>query len=165
MACGEPRRRMGNSLRFLVTCNAWLLLRFGEALFLVLTIKFQVYEKVFKYYACSKDDDEKEKVQDTTYTFSYTANDPPKGFTTNITLFEYNEKGEQIVQNHVNNCKKGRSEKFTANTDSRKIKVYLVVTNGTQSVYNWVQQVYYLEKEKNIDVSVTGESRVGTKEP
>ena len=108
---------------------------------------------------------EKEKVQDTTYTFSYTANDPPKGFTTNITLFEYNEKGEQIVQNHVNNCKKGRSEKFTANTDSRKIKVYLVVTNGTQSVYNWVQQVYYLEKEKNIDVSVTGESRVGTKEP
>ena len=115
--------------------------------------------------ACSKDDDEKEKVQDTTYTFSYTANDPPKGFTTNIPLFEYNEKGEQIVQNHVNNCKKGRSEKFTANTDSRKIKVYLVVTNGTQSVYNWVQHVYYLEKEKNIDVSVTGESRVGTKEP
>lgn len=114
--------------------------------------------------ACSSDD-EKEEVQDTTYTFTYTADNPPQGITANITLFEYNEKGERVGQNHVNNCKKGHSQSFTANENAQKVKVYLVATNGTQSVANWVQQVYYLEKGKNVNVAVTGESRMGTTEP
>lgn len=119
--------------------------------------------------ACSSDDDEKqeeEKVQDTTYTFSFTADDPSaQGITTNITLFEYNEKGERIAQNHVNDCRKGRKENFKANEKSQKVKVYITNTKGSQSVYQWVQQVYYLEKGKNVSVAVTGESRIGKNEP
>lgn len=116
--------------------------------------------------SCSKDDEEKkEEVQDTTYTFTYTADNPPQGISCNITLFEYNEKGERVAQNHVKNCRNGTSEGFVANRNSQKVKVYLVATNGTQSVANWVQQVYYLEKGKNAEVSVTGESMIGKTEP
>lgn len=115
--------------------------------------------------ACSSDDDEKEEVQETTYTFTYTADNPPQGITANITLFEYNEKGERVGQKPVNNCRKGYSQNFTANANAQKVKVYLVATYGTQSVANWVQQVYYLEKGKNVNVAVTGDSRMGTTEP
>ena len=54
---------------------------------------------------------------------------------------------------------------FVANTNSQKVKAYFVTTNGTQSVARWVQQVYYLEKGKNVEVAVTGETRIGTTEP
>jgi len=114
--------------------------------------------------ACSSDD-EKEEVQDTTYTFTYTGDNPPQGLTCDFTLFEYNDKGERVAQNHVKNCRKGTVMDFVAKTNSQKVKVYFVTTNGTQSVANWVQQVYYLEKGKNVEVAVTGQSRIGTTEP
>lgn len=120
--------------------------------------------------ACSSDDDEsrerKEEVKDTTYTFSFTADDPSsQGITTDITLFEFNDKGERVDQKHVTNCRKGYRETFKANSRSQKVKVYITNSNGSQSVYRWVQQVYYLEKGKNVAVAVTGDTRVGTTEP
>lgn len=114
--------------------------------------------------ACSSDD-EKEEVQDTTYTFTYTGDNPPQGLTCDFTLFEYNDKGERVAQNHVKNCRKGTVMDFVANTNSQKVKAYFVTTNGTQSVARWVQQVYYLEKGENVEVAVTGETRIGTTEP
>lgn len=117
--------------------------------------------------SCSKDDDEKkEEVQDTTYTFSLTADDPSsKGITTDITLFEYNDKDERVAQKHVKDCRKGHVETFTASSNSQKVKIYMTNTKGSQSIYRWVQQVYYLEKGKNVSIVVTGETRVGTTEP
>lgn len=122
--------------------------------------------------SCSKDDDNdegggrREEVTETTYTFSFTADDPSsQGITTDITLFEYNDKGERVSQKHVKDCRKGHTETFKANFNSQKVKVYITNSKGSQSLYRWVQQVYYLEKGKNVSVAVTGETRIGTTEP
>ncbi len=133
--------------------------------FLSMTLLFTAMFLTFS--ACSSDDDEKkEEVVDTTYTFTFTADDPSAmGITTDITLFEYNDKGERIAQNHVKNCRKGHKENFKANERAQKVKVYITNTKGSQSIYQWVQQVYYLEKGKNVEVAVTGQSRIGTTEP
>lgn len=123
---------------------------------------------IFTLSACSSDDDERkepEREKDTTYIFSYTADNPQGGLIVNITLFEYNNQGEVVKQNTVNNCKQGFQRQYTANTHAQKVKVYIEVTNGTKSVYNWVQQVYYLEKGKNVDVDVTGSVRIAPTEP
>lgn len=45
------------------------------------------------------------------------------------------------------------------------MKVYLETTNGSKSDANWVQQVFYLEKGNRIEITVTGESRIGKTEP
>ena len=46
-----------------------------------------------------------------------------------------------------------------------KVKVYLTTRYNSTSVYNWVQQVYYLEPGKDTKIEVTGTSIVGTSEP
>ena len=57
--------------------------------------------------ACSSDDDEEIEIADTIYMFTYTGENPPDGVYLNVTLFEYNELGEKIAQNHYNRCRKG----------------------------------------------------------
>lgn len=169
---------MGDSLRFLVYLQCVVIAEMDGDLFLVLTINETSFMKKFlsitllltamflTFSACSNDDDEiKQETKDTTYTFTYTADNPPQGITANITLFEYNDKGERVSQNAVNNVRKGHSQNFKANVNAQKVKVYLVATNGSQSEANWVQQVYYLEKGKNVEVAVTGSMRIGKTEP
>ena len=125
---------------------------------LLLTAMFLMFS------ACSSDD-EMEEVQDTTYTFTYTDDNLPQKFTCDFTLFEYNDTGERVAQNHVKNCRKGTAMDFVANTNSQKVKAYFVITNGTQSEGRWVQQVYYLEKGKNVEITVTSETIIGITEP
>ncbi|WP_195531977.1 hypothetical protein [Bacteroides finegoldii] len=129
-----------------------------------LSITLLLTAMFFTLSSCSKDD-EKEEVHDTTYTFTYTGDNPPQGIICDFTLFEYNDKGERVAQNHVRNCRKGTVMDFVAKTNSQKVKVYYVQTKGTQTVAKWIQQVYYLEKGENVKVAVTGETRVGTTEP
>ena len=115
--------------------------------------------------ACSSDDDEEIEIADTIYMFTYTGENPPDGVYLNVTLFEYNELGEKIAQNHFNRCRKGYYHGYIANKNSLKVKVYLETTNGSKSDANWVQQVFYLEKGNRIEITVTGESRIGKTEP
>ena len=72
--------------------------------------------------ACSSDDDEiKQETKDTTYTFTYTADNPPQGITANITLFEYNDKGERVSQNAVNNVRKGHSQSECKRSEGKSV--------------------------------------------
>lgn len=48
---------------------------------------------------------------------------------------------------------------------TEKVKVYVKMEGGSQTTIRWVQQVYYLQKGKNIDITVNGETIIGTKEP
>lgn len=134
----------------------------------LLSMMLFITAMVFTLSACSSDDDEKkerEREKDTTYIFNYTGDNPQGGLIVNVTLFEYNSQGEVVKQNAVNNCKQGFQRQYTANANAQKVKVYIEVTNGTKSVYNWVQQVYYLEKGKNVAVDVTGSVRIAPTEP
>lgn len=109
--------------------------------------------------SCSKDDDD----EITTYTFKCNLEDYSTIETT-VTLFEYTSSSEKVGTNSVT-AKNGLTKAFTANEKTEKVKVYVKMDNGIKPSYNWVQQVFYLEKGKNTDIEVTGKTMLGTKEP
>lgn len=129
---------------------------------LILIIPFLMM-LVFAFCSCSKEEPELPQTN-TQYTVNFLTT-PPKGFTINLTLFEYNSSGEKIGQNHLKNCTYGVSEQFTASPKSEKVKVYMVSEFNGQSFPAWVQQVYYLNKGNNTDININGEIRVGSTEP
>lgn len=117
------------------------------ALFLVLTIKIQVYEKLLSmtmlltvmfltFSACSNDDDDVA----TTYTLSF---DVHSNLSSTVRLFEYNDNGDKIGNKSIE-CKAGDIHTFTADPETYKVKVYLSIGNV---IGKWVQQVFILKKE------------------
>lgn len=115
--------------------------------------------------SCSRNEEEVEVIKDTTYTFIYLASDVPEGIVLSITLFEYNDKDERIGQQSVKNVYNGFSDVFVANKNAQKVKVYLKTEYQDKSIYNWVQQVFYLESGSNTNIEITGETQIGKQEP
>lgn len=119
--------------------------------------------------SCSKDDDKdyitEEETPHTRYVFSYKGDNPPQGTILSVTLFEYNEIGEKIAQNHIAYCTNDSSQGFIANKNSLKVKVYIVMATNSKKDANWVQQVYYLEKGQMTNITVMGQTRIGKEEP
>lgn len=114
---------------------------------------------IFLFTSCSDDDDP----ASTSYTFNWELEDYSM-ITTNVILFEYSADGEKVANNTIE-CHQGLSKVFTANEKTEKVKVYVKMEGGSQTTIRWVQQVYYLQKGKNIDITVNGETIIGTKEP
>lgn len=82
-----------------------------------------------------------------------------------ITVFEYNSKDERVGSNSLNDIQYGESKVFKASSNAEKVKVYIKMSVGTVERYLWVQQVYYLKNNSNLDIKVTGTTMTGTKEP
>ena len=114
---------------------------------------------IFLFTSCSDDDDP----ASTSYTFNWELEDYSM-ITTNVILFEYSADGEKVANNTIE-CHQGLSKVFTANEKTEKVKVYVKMEGGSQTTIRWVQKVYYLQKGKNIDITVNGETIIGTKEP
>ena len=107
---------------------------------------------IFLFTSCSDDDDP----ASTSYTFNWELEDYSM-ITTNVILFEYSADGEKVANNTIE-CHQGLSKVFTANEKTEKVKVYVKMEGGSQTTIRWVQQVYYLQKGKNIDITVNGET-------
>jgi len=100
-----------------------------------------------------------------TYTFKYSVNDYA-GLSIDITLFEFNNLGEKIGTNSINNCKNGTMKTFTANKMAEKVKIFYILRTGTvSSTGKWVQQVFYLNKSDKATIEMTNNSIVGSNEP
>ncbi len=87
---------------------------------------------------------------------------------TDITAYEYNEAGEKVANNDISPAYFGTSQIFTASSRAVKVKIYIKMYTDLSSVtprYRWVQQVYYLEQGKNIDITIEDHTKVGTSEP
>ena len=108
--------------------------------------------------SCSKDDEPSL----TTYTFNYELEDHSL-ITTEVILFEYSSEGEKVANTSID-CHNGLSKKITANDKSEKVKVYVKMQGGSTTSNKWVQQVFYLKKGNNTDITVNGETIIGTKE-
>lgn len=103
-----------------------------------------------------------------TYTLNYKLVDESNLVLVDVTLFEYNDAGEKVATNSVNDIKTGASRKFTANSRATKVKVYIKMYSSISSVsprYRWVQQVYYLESGRNVNIDITGDTMLGNYEP
>lgn len=84
-----------------------------------------------------------------------------------LMAFEYNDAGEKTGNQSITMATTGKSETYTANERSVKVKLYLKMYTDINSYteYKWVQQVFYLEKGKTIEVALSDHSLVGNKEP
>ena len=104
---------------------------------------------------------------------SYTVKMAMTGVTTTSTVhydlmaFEYNEAGEKTGNHTITMATTGKSETYTANERSVKVKLYfkMYTDKSSYTEHKWVQQVFYLEKGKAIEVALMDSSLVGNKEP
>ena len=110
--------------------------------------------------------------KETTYTFTNNMDwDDMSSYITDMDIYlsEYDATGSCVANNTISFPELGKAYEFVANGRAEKIKVYIKVKlqyAGSTSNWNrWVQQVYYLEEGKNIDIVITGEIIVGTSEP
>ena len=101
-------------------------------------------------------------------TYSFTDNTDYSGISVSerhIYLKEYDVNGSCVANNSLDSPTRGKAYVFTANERSELVKVYLILKIQSNSLHRWVQQVYYLEQGKNIDISIDGQTLVGPSEP
>ena len=84
-----------------------------------------------------------------------------------LMAFEYNDAGEKTGNHSITLATTGRSETYTANERSIKVKLYykMYTDKSSYTEHKWVQQVFYLEKGKTIEVALANNSLVGNLEP
>ena len=85
-----------------------------------------------------------------------------------LTAYEFNEDGEKVANNSIDRAVSGQAKTFTANPRAVKVKLYIKMYSdaaGVSAQYLWVQQVFYLEEGKNIEIKVEDHTKVGKTEP
>ena len=84
-----------------------------------------------------------------------------------LMAFEYSDAGEKTGNHTITLATSGKSETYTANDHSVKVKLYYRMYSDKSSYteYKWVQKVFYLEKGSNTVVALEDSSLVGNKEP
>lgn len=87
------------------------------------------------------------------------------GVTIDIACFEYNSIGESIGMNTVTNIRHGNNRTYIANDNAVKVKVYEIIRGKYKTSYVWIQQVYYLKKNRNINITISDDTIVGPIEP
>ena len=107
---------------------------------------------------------------DTTYTITMAMSTVTSSSTVHydLTAYEYNEAGEKVANNALNMALNGSTKTFTANSRAVKVKLYIKMYSDNSAVtpqYLWVQQVFYLEEGKNIELKVEDHTKVGKTEP
>ena len=107
---------------------------------------------------------------DTTYTITMAMSTVTSSSSVHydLTAYEYNEAGEKVANNALNMAVNGSTKTFTANSRAVKVKLYIKMYSDNSAVtpqYLWVQQVFYLEEGKNIELKVEDHTKVGKTEP
>ena len=106
----------------------------------------------------------------TTYTITMAMSSVTSSSTVHydLTAYEYNEAGEKVANNALNMAVNGSTKTFTANSRAVKVKLYIKMYSDNSAIsaqYLWVQQVFYLEEGKNIELKVEDHTKVGKTEP
>lgn len=94
---------------------------------------------------------------------------PGSTITIDILAREYNDAGECVNIETIDDIQYADRHLITANKLSKKVTIRVSTEmeyNGkTASVDKWIQQVFYLEEEGNTEVVITDETIVGNYEP
>ena len=119
--------------------------------------------------SCEKEKQE-EPARPTTYTVTMAMSSvmPTSAAHYDLTAFEYNEAGEKVANNTLTMAVNGSTRTFTANQNAVKVKLYIKMYSDNSAApaqYYWVQQVFYLEEGKNIEIKVEDHTKVGKTEP
>lgn len=103
--------------------------------------------------------------KDTTYEFRYLVSDI-ENVDVDVILFEYSSNDERVGTNSISDLRHGHTATFTASSMAVKVKVYITMKYYNSSESNkWIQQVFYLEPESNIIITLSDDTIIGNKEP
>ena len=141
---------------FIYICIIINLLKFEDMKKLLLFIPVLIL-----FLGCEKNEPEP---KDTTYAINSVLTEI-SGVTFGVTIFEYNEQNEKINSNTIPNFAKGTKKTFIANSLTKKVKIYMSATNQTTELRKWVQQVYYLIPNDNLNIIIRDDTMVGSSEP
>lgn len=103
----------------------------------------------------------------TTYTVNVSGIQIPSGMALEILAVEYSASNDRLQVNRFNMTSSSMTKKYTANSRTEKVKIAFNASNPStgQTASRWVQQVFYLDKGTNTNISITGSSPTGTTEP
>ena len=122
----------------------------------------------------SLDQGKVEPPKDTTYTidliFDATSafNVPGAQVYTDISISEYNEYNERVDIKNCSDLKYGDKKIFRANKRSVKLTIFTkfhVIYPTPLVLEYWLAQVYYLEPESNIDITIDNYTNIQTTNP
>ena len=85
-----------------------------------------------------------------------------------LTAYEFNEAGEKVANNSLYKAVYGTSKTFTASPRAVKVKFYVKLYSESSAFpaeYLWVQQVFYLEAGKSVEILLEEHTKVGRAEP
>ena len=85
-----------------------------------------------------------------------------------FTAYEYDENEEMTAFNDILRAVNGTKETFIAHSNSAKVKMFFKMyadIDNSISVSYWINQVYNLEKGKNIEIIIEDHSPFSINEP
>lgn len=112
--------------------------------------------------SCS--DKDEDIIGQKSYTFIFSM-DNQENIDRKITLFEYDSSDQMINYNEIVNPEKDKKYTFLSNERAKAIKVYSTLTSNFDTKELWVQQIYYLDNDMNVDIIITRNTRAGDLEP
>ncbi len=103
----------------------------------------------------------------TTYSVNirFTDEQPESDLKRDITIFEYNRHDKINAKNSMKEIAYGTQETFRAADYSSKVKFLVRVYDSEKSTELWVQHVYHLEKDKNIEIVLSNNTKLAPNEP
>ncbi len=85
-----------------------------------------------------------------------------------FTAYEYDENEEMTAFNDMLRAVNGTEKTFIANSNSAKVKMYLEFYADAPDfprLKYWADSVYYLEKDNNIEITISGTTHLVQREP
>ena len=85
-----------------------------------------------------------------------------------LTAYEYDENEEMTAFNDILRAVNGTKETFIAHSNSAKVKMFFKMyadIDNSISLSYWINQVYNLEKGKNIEIIIEDHSPYSINEP
>ena len=111
--------------------------------------------------SCVKSEDK------TTYTviIDFTDSHPELGVKQDLTLIEYSAEGDRTAQYVFPEISTGEYKVYKSVRKSTHIKIMVKIYNSENSLTMWVQQVYKLKKNKNLNIVFSNDTKLAPTEP
>lgn len=84
---------------------------------------------------------------------------------TSIIVFECDDTGTKFTSHTIDDVEEGKEYTYTSIPEATRIKIYYEQESVFGTTAKWVQQVFLLRDNENIEIFIDDNTIVGNKEP